>query len=73
MSPAAERIASAVTRNGPGRALCFTCLAAQQGLQEHDVRALALVLMVRAGLHVARRVCSACRRAGDVLVARTAA
>jgi hypothetical protein len=73
MSVVAERVAEAVRRNGPRDALCFGCLARQQGLQEHDVRAVALVLVMRRGLDVARRVCAACRRKDEVLVARHAA
>jgi hypothetical protein len=67
MSPVAQRVVKAVYHNGRG-ALCFTCLAAQQGLREHDVRGVALVLTVRAGLRVVRRSCSVCRRVADGLV-----
>ena len=72
MSPVAQRIANAVYQNSP-HVLCFTCLAAQEGLNEHDVRAAALVLVARAGLRLARRVCYSCRRANDALVSRKAA
>lgn len=72
MSPLAQRIANAVLQNSP-HVLCFTCLAAQEGLNEHDVRAAALVLVARTGLRLARRVCSSCRRANDALVSRKAA
>jgi hypothetical protein len=73
VSPLAQRVADAIHRNGPGIVLCFGCLAAQQGLKEHDVRAVALVLMVRAGLRVARRRCSSCRRVDEALIAQKAA
>ena len=73
MSPLAERVAKAVAHNGPGRAVCFNCLATQQGLEEHDVRAVALVLMVHAGLRVVRRACVSCRRVADGLLAPKAA
>jgi hypothetical protein len=59
----------AIHQNSP-RVLCFACLAAQQGLKEHDVRAVALVLVVRTGLQLARRACSRCRRPSEALVAR---
>jgi hypothetical protein len=67
MSPLAQRVAAAVYQNCP-HMLCFTCLAAQQGLNEHDIRAVALVLMARAGLRLVRRVCSLCQRTDEVLV-----
>jgi len=73
MKPIAQRIANAVYQNGPARILCFACLAAQQRMKEHDLRAVALVLMVRADLRVVRRVCSSCRRAGEVLIAQKVA
>lgn len=66
MSPLARRIADAVHRNAPS-VYCFTCLAAQQGAKEHDVRAVALVLVVREGLRLARHVCSRCHRWGEAL------
>jgi hypothetical protein len=72
MTPLAQRIANAVYQNSP-RVLCFTCLAAQQAVKEHDLRTIALVLMTRAGLRVVRRGCSACQRAGEVLLAQNAA
>ena len=68
MNPIAQRVASAVYQSVPN-SYCFTCLAAQQGLTEHDVRAVALVLIVRAGLRLVRRVCSGCHRSGEALVA----
>jgi hypothetical protein len=73
MNPIAQRVAEAVYRNGPAVGLCFTCVAAQQGLKEHDVRGAALVLMICAGLRVVRRACSSCRRVDDVLVAQNVA
>jgi len=72
VSPLAQRVADAIRRNG-SVALCFGCLAAQQGLKEHDVRAVALVLTVRAGLQLVRRRCASCRRVDDVLIAQKAA
>jgi len=72
MTPLAQRIATAVHQNSPCL-LCFTCLAAQQGLKEHDVRAVALVLVTRAGLRLVRRVCSSCRRTDEVLAAHKVA
>jgi hypothetical protein len=72
MSPLAERIAHAVCQNFP-HPYCFTCLAAQQGVKEHDVRAAALVLIVRAGLKLRRQQCFLCRRTDEVLAAQNAA
>jgi hypothetical protein len=69
LSPLAQRIADAVHKNQP-RPFCFACLAAQEGVREHDVRAVALVLIVRAGLRLVQRVCSRCQRAGETLAAR---
>ena len=69
MSPLQERIAHAVYQNSP-RLFCFTCLAAQLGVKEHDVRAVALVLIVRAGLQLVRRVCSRCHGSDEALVAQ---
>jgi hypothetical protein len=69
MSPIAQRIAHAVYQNSPN-SYCFACLAAQQGVKEHDVRAIALVLIVRAGLRLGRRVCSRCQRSGEALFAQ---
>ena len=66
VNPLAQRITNAVYQNSP-RVYCFTCLAAQQGLNEHDVRAAALVLVTRAGLRLVRRVCFACRQRDEVL------
>jgi hypothetical protein len=67
MSPLARRVAAAVYQCSP-HVLCFSCLAAQQGLTEHDIRAVALVLIARAGLELARGVCSSCQRTDEVLV-----
>jgi hypothetical protein len=72
MSPTAVRVAQAVYRYSPG-AVCFSCLAKQEGLQEHDVRAMALVLICRAGLHAVQRSCASCHRLGDTLIAQKAA
>ena len=69
MTPLAERIATAVHENSP-HSLCCACLAKRQGVGEHDVRGVALVLIVRAGLQMLRRRCSSCRQVGDVLLAR---
>jgi hypothetical protein len=69
---AASRIGSAVYHNSP-RVLCFSCLAKEQGLREHDVRAAALVLIMRGGLQLVERVCAACGRKDDMLVTRKAA
>ena len=72
MTPLAQRIATAVNENSP-RVTCLTCLAAQQGVKEHDVRGVALMLIVRANLRFMRRRCSSCHRVGDVLLARNVA
>jgi hypothetical protein len=72
MNPLARRVADAVHQNSP-LVLCFACLAAQQGLKEHDVRAIAVVLIVRGGLGIVRRICSSCRRADEVLVSQQVA
>jgi hypothetical protein len=72
VSPLAERIAHAVYQNSPN-SYCFACLAAQQGVKEHDVRAVALVLLVRAGLRLVPRVCSGCQCPSDALVAQKSA
>ena len=66
MGELAQQVAALVNRNFP-RVLCFTCLSAQTGLPEHDVRAVALVLITRAGLQLVRRVCSSCLRADELL------
>jgi hypothetical protein len=72
MSPLAQRVAATVYRNSP-HAICFTCLAAQHELAEHDVRAAALVLIARLGIGLVRRTCYSCRRVDEVLIAETAA
>jgi hypothetical protein len=61
MRPVAQRVANAIRLNAP-QGLCFTCLAAQHHLNEHDLRAVALVLVSRLGLGLARRACDACGR-----------
>jgi hypothetical protein len=73
VSPLAQRVADAIRRNGSGVVLCFACLAAQEGLDEHDVRAVALVLVVRAGLSLVRRRCATCGRVDEALIAQKAA
>jgi hypothetical protein len=52
---------------------CFACLAQHAGLDEHDVRAVALVLVCRAGLDLARRRCTRCGAVEEMLVLRQAA
>ena len=66
MTPLAQRIADAVYQNSPNL-FCFACLAAQQGANEHDVRAVALIVITRGGLQLVRRVCSRCHRSGETL------
>jgi hypothetical protein len=69
MNPLAQRIAQAVDESFP-HSLCFPCLAAQLGLSEHDLRVVALPLIVRADLQLVRQVvCSRCSCPGDALVA----
>ena len=72
MSPTAARVAQVVYRYSPS-AVCFSCLAEQERLKEHDVRAMALVLIVRAGLNAVRQPCASCGRLGEALVAQKAA
>jgi hypothetical protein len=72
MNATAQRVAEAVHANEPAT-LCFSCLAAQQRMKEHDVRDVAVVLVARAGLGLAQRPCSSCRRVADVLLGRHAA
>jgi hypothetical protein len=67
MTPLAQRIATAVYENSP-HLFCFACLAVQQGVKEHDVRAVALLVIVRAGFQLVRRVCSRCRLSGETVV-----
>ena len=50
--------------------LCFHCLAAKQGIQEHDARAAALVLIARADFDVVTRLCDSCLQTGESLVFR---
>ena len=66
MTPLAQRIAAAVYENSPDL-LCFACLAAQQGAREHDVRAVALIAIMRGGLQLVSRICSRCHRSGETL------
>ena len=66
MTPFAQRIATAVYENYPDL-FCFACLAAQQRAKEHDVRAVALIVIMRGGLQLVRRVCSGCHRSGEAL------
>ena len=72
MGPLARRVANAVYVNSP-RVMCFSCLAAQHGLNEHDIRAAALVLVARFGLGLVRRTCHSCQRMDEVLIAEMAA
>jgi hypothetical protein len=72
MGALAQQVAAIVHRNSPN-VLCLTCLAAQHGLPEHDVRAVALVLITRADLQLVRRVCSSCQRAEELLAVPKAA
>ena len=72
LAAVAHLVAEAVRDSG-ARVLCFRCLAAQQGLSEHDVRAVALVLLARAGFELVRRACASCQRVEGVLVAQEVA
>jgi cytochrome c5 len=72
MTPLAQRIADAVGQNSP-HLYCFACLAAQQGIKEHDVRAAALGVIMRGGLQLVHRVCSRCHRSGEALAPGTSA
>ncbi len=72
MTALAQRIADAVYRNSP-HLYCFACLADQQEAKEHDVRAIALVVIMRGGLQLVRRVCSRCHRSGEILAPQKAA
>jgi hypothetical protein len=72
MGTLSEHVAAMVYAAYP-RALCFGCLAARSGLREHDVRAMALVLIVRSGLDLALGVCASCGREHELLVVRNAA
>jgi hypothetical protein len=66
----AQRVAEAVHTDGDQ---CFACLAERHGLDEHDVRAAALVLVCRAGLDLARRRCVCCGAREEMLVQRKVA
>jgi cytochrome c5 len=66
MTPLAQRIVGAVYQNSP-HLYCFACLAAQQGAKEHDVRAVALIVIMRGGLQLVSRICSRCHRSGEAL------
>jgi hypothetical protein len=66
----AQRVADVVRA---GNDECFSCLAERHGLDEHDVRAVALVLVCRAGVDLARRRCAHCGALGELLVPRKAA
>ena len=68
----AQQIAAIVHQTSPD-GLCFACLAARYGQPEHDVRAVSLVLVARHGLELGRRLCSACGREDEVLIAQKAA
>jgi cytochrome c5 len=66
MTPLAQRIVGAVYQNSP-HPYCFACLASQQGVKEHDVRAVALIAIMRGGLQLVSRICSRCHRSGETL------
>ena len=67
VNPIAEGIARAVLQNVP-HTLCFHCLAAEQGITEHDARAAALVLIARDHFDVVRRMCHSCQRTDESIV-----
>jgi hypothetical protein len=67
VNPIAEGIARAVLQNFP-HTLCFRCLAAEQGIKEHDARAAALVLIARDTFMIVRQVCHACQCTEETLV-----
>lgn len=69
MTPVARRIASAVYQCSP-QLLCFTCLASQHGLTEHDARAAAVVLVARVGLTLVHGACCSCGSVDEVLATR---
>jgi len=71
MNPMTARVADAVYQNSPD-VRCFDCLAAQQGLSEHDVRAVAVVLVARGRLSLDQRICCACGRTDEMLVSANA-
>lgn len=66
MTPLAQRIIGAVYQNSP-HLYCFACLAAQEGVKEHDVRAVALIVIMRGGLQLVSCPCSRCHRSGETL------
>ena len=72
MTPLAQRIGTAVHQNAT-KPMCLSCLALQLGVAPHDVRSGALVVMVRQGVRLARRICSRCHRPGEALVAQKSA
>ena len=72
MNPLAQRVAGVVSQTAPG-VLCFPCLARHHEFPEHDVRAAALVLIMRAGFQLSQRVCSSCRRLDELLSLERAA
>ena len=69
MNPIAGAVARAVRRNRP-HALCFSCLATQQGLPEHDVRSATLILVARDDFRIVHRVCHLCGATEETLVCR---
>ena len=71
MGALAQRIAAAV--HYQPRGICFACLALASRLREHEVRAAALVLIMRSGLRLVRRTCSSCWRTDDLLAVKKAA
>lgn len=71
MGAMAQRIAALVHNQPSG--VCFACLARADGLREHDARAVAVVLITRAGLQLTRRTCSSCHRTDDVLAVKKTA
>jgi len=71
MGVLAQQLAALVHNEPDG--VCFACLARAKGLREHDVRAVALVLITRAGLQLARRTCSSCRRTDELLAVKKVA
>jgi len=69
VNPIAEGLARAVLQSFP-HPLCFRCLAAGQGIKEHDARAAALVLIARDHFDVVRRICHSCQRTDESLVSQ---
>ena len=65
-----QRVAEAVRADGQQ---CFACLAVRNELEEHEIRAVALVLVYRAGLDLAQRRCTRCGALEEMLVPRKAA